>query len=81
MRQASLKDLNELKDRKDKLASEIDNLNTASGLEAEIRSKFSVVKQGEQVIVVVPADTATTTAAEQPGFIRNLWNRFMNIFK
>jgi len=80
VKQSSLKNLNDLKDRQEKLNSEISNLNTTSGMEAEIRSKFSVVKQGEQVIVIVPADVSTSTLEKEQNIFEKMWNKFLSFF-
>jgi cell division protein FtsB len=59
--------LAELQSRRDFLLQEIAALQTARGVEGEIRKKFPVVKEGEKVIIVseeaiTPAtSTATTT--------------------
>ncbi len=66
--------------REKELASSIDYLKTDQGIEAEIRSKFRVVREGESVAVIVGSDAtdtpniATTTS---PG----LWQRFLNMLK
>jgi cell division protein FtsB len=48
------KELAELKDREYHLTAELDALNTDRGVEAAIREKFGLVKDGEE-IVVLPA--------------------------
>lgn len=45
--------LNELEEREAALQEEIDRLSTQKGIEAEIRSKFEVGKEGEGVIIIV----------------------------
>lgn len=45
--------LEELENREDALQKEIDRLNTGRGVEEEIRQKFEVAKEGEEVIVIV----------------------------
>lgn len=45
--------LNELKTRKMSLSEEIERLNTEYGIEQEVRSKFEVGKEGEEMIVIV----------------------------
>ena len=43
----------ELQKQKMELSTETDRLNTKDGIEASIRDKFSVVKEGEGLIIVV----------------------------
>ena len=53
-----------LRERRAQLAAEVEKLNTARGLEEEIREKFNVVKPGERVInlVLPPATTSLAIA-------------------
>ena len=69
-------DYDSLKSRKDMLESEIDRLKTDNGIEEEIRSKFSVAKPGETVVVVVNNGTSTNTDVSNSGFWSNLWGLF-----
>jgi len=48
--------LTELQNRQKKILNETQYLQSDLGLEEEIRSKFSVAKQGEEVIVIVPKE-------------------------
>ena len=43
----------ELEDKKEKLSSDISKLKTEDGVEESIRDKFGLVKEGENMIVVV----------------------------
>lgn len=55
------------------LLQEIDHLQTDEGLEAEIRSKYSVAKEKEQVVVLVEDEPNMTNDVEQKkGFWVNL---------
>lgn len=63
-----------LNERKLLLSSEIDKLNQEEGVEQEIREKFNVRKPGENVVLIIPADEATTTAPKQ-GFWASLWHK------
>ena len=77
--------LEELKEQEQFLRSEIARLSTAQGVEAEIREKFPVVKEGEEMMVVVDTDdpaiaeTASTsqTASTFFGKVRSFfgWGR------
>lgn len=45
--------LNELEDREGSLREEIERLSTERGVEEEVRSKFEVGKDGEEIIIIV----------------------------
>jgi cell division protein FtsB len=66
-------------DRKKELAQAVDFLKTDQGVEAEIRSKFRVVKEGEEVAVII-GDEATTTSVQAtttpPGFFKRIFGIF-----
>lgn len=52
--------------RQDFLESEIDRLQTPAGVEQEIREKYGLVKEGEEVIVILPAEQEIDVKAEAP---------------
>lgn len=66
--------LMELENRRNSLNSEIEKLNRDEGVEEEIREKFNVAKPGENVVLIVPEEIATTTPEKQ-GFFRGLWDK------
>ena len=45
--------LNELESREESLREEIERLSTERGIEEEVRSKFEVGKEGEEVVIIV----------------------------
>lgn len=53
----------------------LESLATPRGIEAAIRERYPVVKPGEEVIILVPAefDTASTTPFEE-----DVWDSFRN---
>jgi cell division protein FtsB len=64
-------ELNRVLDRKKELAQAVEYLKTDRGVEAEIRSKFRVVKEGEKVAVIVgdeKVEATTTATTTPPGF-------------
>ncbi len=71
----------ELKKREKTLNSEIDHLNTDSGVEEEIRKKFMVGKEGEQVIVIVDDAKASNTEKIDGGNKSGIWSRIVNLFR
>jgi cell division protein FtsB len=69
----------ELKVREAALRSELARLETTQGLEANIRSKFDVAREGEGVIIVVDpkAENQQASVAEKQGWL----GRFLGLFK
>jgi cell division protein FtsB len=63
----------DLRDRKQLLSSEIEKLNQDDGVDQEIREKFNVIKPGENVVLIVPDEIATTTEAN-PGIFTRFWH-------
>lgn len=49
-------ELTELEEKKVNLEEDIESLETERGREEEIRDKFRVAKDGEEVIIVVPGE-------------------------
>jgi cell division protein FtsB len=72
------RELDRMKEREATLHSEIARLSTDQGIEEEIRAKYSVSKPGEQVLVIVEEEKATTTE-EIPQ--ESWWTKFINFFK
>lgn len=68
----------ELEARKVFIDDQIVKLNTEEGIEEEIRSKFSVAKEGEKVVVVVNDDLDNNIETEEK---RSLWQKFLDFFK
>ena len=51
-RERAEKELQALETRQEVLSQELQRLNTEAGVEAEIRERFQVAKQGEGVIII-----------------------------
>lgn len=67
----------DLRQRKADLDSKIDKLATISGVEEEIRSKFSVTKGDETMVVVLPRENEkVSTSTEKVSF----WQKFVDFF-
>ena len=78
---AAAEELAAVKDREDYLTKEIARLETERGTEEEIRTKFRVVKEGEQLIVLVdpkPVEASTTPEAHRSflGKVLDFFNPF-----
>ncbi len=60
----------ELEDRKQELNKNIDRLSTPEGVDKEIKEKFSVSKEGEEVAIIVDTRNASaTTTGEEEGWL------------
>ena len=61
--------------KNDELSRHIAHLGTEAGIESEIRQKYSVSKEGEEVAVIVnPSATTTTIQKAKEG----VWNSFVS---
>ncbi|MDO8659684.1 MAG: septum formation initiator family protein [Candidatus Parcubacteria bacterium] len=68
----------ELQKQKEKLSVDIAKLKTESGVEENIRQKFGLVKEGENMIIVVDdQNKPETEGVEKGGF----FSFFTNLFK
>ena len=74
-----LKNYNDLNARQAMLTSQISKLGTESGQEEEIRSKFSVAKPGETVVMVIGGASSSASSGATTG--TSLWQKFLNLFK
>ena len=66
-----------LKEREETLQKDIERLNTETGLEEEIRKRFNVTKEGEEVIVLIdtPEGGDSNVVVE-----RGIWRIIKNWF-
>lgn len=65
-----------LVERDTELRNQINRLQTPQGVEAEIRSKLSVSKEGENVVVIVEDDSVIEEKTDKRGF----WSTFFGFF-
>jgi len=64
-----------LESRQQALNSDVEKLKTPEGVEEEVRKKFSVVKDGEQMVVLLDDKTASSAPPQpKPGFWKRVWN-------
>jgi cell division protein FtsB len=68
----------ELSKRAEELRSEISRLQSAAGVEAEVRDKYGVRLPGEELIVIIEPD-AEESLQVQPRS-RSLWSRIRDLF-
>jgi cell division protein FtsB len=71
-------ELEKLSQRQEVLNSELKRLQTDAGIEEEIRSKYSVSKPGEDLLIVVDGDK-DKPMPEHPK--ESWWNKFKKFFK
>lgn len=64
--------------RKRTLDSEIARLHSEDGIEAEIREKYRMAKNGEKLIVIVEKKASEVDQTETPP---GLWERFVAVIK
>lgn len=70
--------ISDLKSRKEKLSYDINRLSTEEGKEEIIRENFGMVKEGEQVIVIIEDKNQTEIPKENKGIFYFLKNLFSN---
>lgn len=74
-KEQAINKLDNLKNKKQVLESEIERLGTDRGVEEELRKRFQVIKPGEQVMIIVdksePVNSIKTE--EERGFWGNIW--------
>ena len=70
---------NSLQDREKILSSEIERLETANGLEEEIREKYGLIKPGEEVIIII--DEEKDKDLDSVSSSISFWQKIKNLFK
>lgn len=64
-----------LEKQQEELASDIDYLSTERGMEEEIRDRFPVVKEGEDLILIIDEeDDEFPLEVKEGGFFKRLFN-------
>ncbi len=78
IKQASLKNVESLRSRSGQLQEKIDRLATKQGIEEEVRSKFSVAKDDENMVIIVQDEVSSTSlVVKKP----SIWQKIIGIFK
>ncbi len=75
-----LKQKEALQSRLDVMNSHNEQMKTSTGVEAEIRNKFDVVKDGEGVVVIVDKDIPMVES-DKRGVIKKFWDSVVNVFR
>jgi cell division protein FtsB len=78
-RKKSEHEYKELSARYDYVKGEIGRLRTQEGIEEEVREKFSVVKPGEKLIVLV-AGASIPAVEEEKGFFKKIFDKTKSFF-
>ena len=75
--------IKDLKTREAFLHNELNNLSTDYGIESEVRQKFNVKKDGEQVAVIIPSTPIIEIRPQNSvtSFFNNIWNNLADIFR
>jgi cell division protein FtsB len=74
-------ELQSLMNRKALLQSETEKLATQEGIEAALREKYQVSKQGESVLVVVDKPLPPSATEDGNNFFSKFWHSVSGIFK
>ena len=74
--------LESTKNREGELQAKINYLNSERGLEEEIRDKFNVAKEGEEVVVIVgPEIEKNDDVKKEESLVKGLWSRILDVFR
>ncbi|MCK4918360.1 MAG: hypothetical protein KAS02_01060 [Candidatus Pacebacteria bacterium] len=71
---------NELKETESSILSEIESLKTEKGIEIELRDKFRLVKDGEQMAVIINTEEAVNYEMGD-SYDKNIFSKFINFLK
>ena len=77
MKVVSLQNVETLRLRNSEILSRIERLKTEVGIEEEIRSKFTVAKNGENMVVIVEEEKGGVATTSQS---KSLWQRIKSFF-
>jgi cell division protein FtsB len=69
-------DFKELEERKASLESEVEYLSHERGMEAEMRRQFDVVREGEQIVIILEDEATTTEPMPEAVPAERPWYRF-----
>jgi cell division protein FtsB len=73
-------ELAKLKDSQQDLTAKVSYLSTDQGIEAEMRTKFKAVKEGESVAVIVDTDQKAAAAEATSTASVGWWRRMLRFF-
>ena len=76
----------ELAERKERLVANIEHLETRRGVEEEVREKYDVAKQNEQIVVILDdasakeESVATSSEKDEAGAFARVWGAVVDFF-
>lgn len=70
-----------LQERKNSIEKKIQRLNTETGVEEEIRSKYDVAKEGEKLIVIVDEEEKNVDTNENKGLVNKFFTTISSWFQ
>jgi len=70
-----------LKNREIFISDEVERLKSQNGVEREIRDKFNVKKQGEEVVVFVDSTTSLSSSGSGPSGAERAWGWLKSVFR
>lgn len=68
----------ELEENKEKLWEEIEDLKSPVGQEAEVRSRYSLAKEDERVIMIIDEEVEVIEI-EEASFMESIWDKFISL--
>ncbi len=74
-------ELQKLTNRQKELAKSVEYMKTEKGIEAEIRSKFRVAKEGEMLAIIVDEDSSPVSKVATSSTPYGFWSKFFNLFR
>ncbi|GMQ95106.1 MAG: hypothetical protein BMS9Abin13_216 [Patescibacteria group bacterium] len=77
---AASRTLTELKAREADLTERIEWLKTNQGIEMEIREKFGVVREGEEVVVIVDSSANKEENNGKGAVVMGAWQKLLELF-
>ena len=72
------KKVQELEERDREIMSKIGELDTEQGMEREIRGKFNVSRENENMVVILEEENSTSSSKKTN---LTIWDRFLNLFR
>jgi len=80
-KQESESSYNDLSERKEQLKKKVDYLEGKQGIESEIRRNFDVVKEGEEVVIIVDNDSSSgyhpREVEKEPEEKKSFWSKWL----
>ncbi len=74
------KELAKMEQRQKTLTQSVEYMKTDKGIEAEIRNKFRVAKEGESVAVIIDGEASTSPTVPTTSKSRGFWSTLLKWF-